>query len=112
MAVSDYSTTPGSNVTISGINIAEGCPPANINNAIRQMMADVKGLQGEIPSTASLMPAAGGTFSGTQPIYTGRGAYLHHNSSSNTSGRVHILVEGSALPTSPANGDLVFFFAP
>jgi hypothetical protein len=43
MAVSDYSTTPASNTSISGINIAEGCSPANINNAIRQLMADVKG---------------------------------------------------------------------
>lgn len=41
MAVSDYSTTPGSNGTISGINIAENCSPAGINNAIRQMMADI-----------------------------------------------------------------------
>lgn len=42
MAVSDYSTTAGSNTSISGINIAEGCSPANLNNAIRQLMADVK----------------------------------------------------------------------
>lgn len=42
MAVKDYSTTPDLNVQISGINIAEGCPPSGINNAIRQLMADVK----------------------------------------------------------------------
>ncbi|WP_295641432.1 hypothetical protein [uncultured Mailhella sp.] len=42
MAVSDYSTDPDLNTTISGINIAEGCPPSGINNAIRQLMADVK----------------------------------------------------------------------
>lgn len=41
MAVSDYSTNPASNTTISGINIAEGCPPSGINDAIRQMMADL-----------------------------------------------------------------------
>jgi len=41
MAVTDYSTTPGSNTAISGINIGENCSPANINNAIRQLMADV-----------------------------------------------------------------------
>jgi len=41
MAVGDYSTTPGSNTSISGTNIAENCPPGNINNAIRQMMADI-----------------------------------------------------------------------
>ena len=42
MAVSDYKTVPDQNTTISGINIAEGCPPSGINNAIRQMMADIK----------------------------------------------------------------------
>jgi hypothetical protein len=42
MPVPDYSTTPASNTTISGINIAEGCSPAGINNAIRQLMADVR----------------------------------------------------------------------
>ena len=42
MAVKDYNTNPDLNTTISGINIAEGCPPSGINNAIRQLMADVK----------------------------------------------------------------------
>ena len=42
MAVKDYKTNPDENTTISGINIAEGCPPSGINNAIRQVMADVK----------------------------------------------------------------------
>ena len=42
MAVKDYSTNPDENTTISGINIAEGCLPSGINNAIRQLMADVK----------------------------------------------------------------------
>ena len=41
MAVSNYNTDPNLNTTISGINIAEGCPPSGINNAIRQLMADV-----------------------------------------------------------------------
>lgn len=42
MAVKDYSTNPDENTTISGINIAEGCAPSGINNAIRQLMADVR----------------------------------------------------------------------
>ena len=37
-----YSDIPDENTTISGINIAEGCPPSGINNAIRQLMADCK----------------------------------------------------------------------
>ena len=42
MALYDYSQTPGSNTAISGINIAEGCNPSTINNAIRQLMADAR----------------------------------------------------------------------
>jgi hypothetical protein len=41
MAVTDYNATASNNTAISGINIAEGCPPGNVNNAIRQMMADL-----------------------------------------------------------------------
>lgn len=42
MPIKDYNTDPEFNTTISGINIAEGCAPSGINNAIRQLMADVK----------------------------------------------------------------------
>ena len=42
MGVKDYDLNPDDNTQINGINIAEGCPPSGINNAIRQIMADVK----------------------------------------------------------------------
>lgn len=42
MGVKDYDLNPDNNTQINGINIAEGCPPSGINDAIRQMMADVK----------------------------------------------------------------------
>lgn len=42
MGVKDYDLNPDNNTQINGINIAEGCPPSGINNAIRQLMADVK----------------------------------------------------------------------
>lgn len=42
MGVKDYDLNPDNNRQINGINIAEGCPPSGINNAIRQLMADVK----------------------------------------------------------------------
>lgn len=40
--ISEFSTTPGSNTDINGINIAEGCAPSGINNAIRELMSDLK----------------------------------------------------------------------
>jgi hypothetical protein len=38
--IKDYSVTAGSNTAINGISVAENCPIANWNNAVRQHMAD------------------------------------------------------------------------
>jgi hypothetical protein len=47
MALKDYKADPAQNTTISGIDIGEGCAPSGINNAIRQLMADInEGLGG------------------------------------------------------------------
>jgi hypothetical protein len=43
--ISEYSATPASNTDINNINIAEGCSPANVNNAIRSLMAQLKDQQ-------------------------------------------------------------------
>ncbi len=40
--ISEFSSTPANNTDIDGINIAEGCPPSAINNAIRELMAQLK----------------------------------------------------------------------
>jgi len=111
MSYLTWSTNANLNITIDGVNIDEGCEPGNLNNAVRSVMAGVASLRDAVPSVAGLMPVAGGVFSGTQPRYTGRGAYLHHNDSANASGRVFILADGSPNPSGPANGDVVFFFS-
>ncbi len=43
--VSEWSSTAASNTDIGGIDIAEGCAPSGINNAIRELMAQVKDQQ-------------------------------------------------------------------
>lgn len=43
--ISEYSATPSDNTDIDGINIAEGCAPSGINNAIREMMSQLKDFQ-------------------------------------------------------------------
>lgn len=43
--VSEWSSNPANNTDVGGINIAEGCAPSGINNAIREMMAQIKDLQ-------------------------------------------------------------------
>lgn len=40
--ISEFDTNPDLNTDINSINIAENCSPANINNAIRQLMSDLK----------------------------------------------------------------------
>lgn len=40
--ISEFDSNPSNNTDIDGINIAEGCAPSGINNAIRQLMSDLK----------------------------------------------------------------------
>ncbi len=83
MAISDYSTTPGSNTSISGINIAENCPPGNLNNALRQLMADLAVFnddldlgEGNQPLDATLTALAALTTAANKLIYaTGSDAF-------------------------------------
>jgi hypothetical protein len=43
--ISEFSSTPGNNTDIDGINLAEGCAPSGINDAIRELMAQLKDFQ-------------------------------------------------------------------
>jgi hypothetical protein len=62
--ISEFSSTPANNTDIDGINIAEGCAPSGINDAIRELMAQLKdwqaGLSGDVTAIA-----AGGTGAAT-----------------------------------------------
>lgn len=40
--VSEWSSTPSNNTDVGGIDIAEGCAPSGINNAMREIMSQVK----------------------------------------------------------------------
>lgn len=62
----DWSSTAASNTTVDGINIAEGCPAANVNNGMRSIMALVRdtfssALQTFLDGSAALPIANGGT---------------------------------------------------
>jgi hypothetical protein len=43
--ISEFSTTAGNNTDINSINIAEGCAPSGINDAIRELMRQLKEFQ-------------------------------------------------------------------
>ena len=62
--ISEYSATAASNTDINGIDIAEGCAPSGINDAIRTLMKQIKDLQAGT-SGDTIPIAAGGTGAGT-----------------------------------------------
>ena len=43
--ISEFSSTPANNTDIDSINLAEGCAPSGINDAIRELMAQLKDFQ-------------------------------------------------------------------
>jgi hypothetical protein len=108
MSFASYSSTPASNTSLNGINTAENCPAANINNAIRQIAADGKELYDQVQAIAavSYMPLGGGAFTGGI-IRDGAGAFLAHNSPSLLNGTVYTQPVATALPSSPAEGTIV-----
>lgn len=108
MAVTDWSTTPASNTSLATFNLSEGSTMvADFNGITRQLMADIKAFSATVPVGTDYVTKAAGTFSGTQPIYTGRGAYLHNNSSSHSSGRVFLQASGGSTPSGMASGDIL-----
>ena len=62
--ISEYSATAASNTDINGIDIAEGCAPSGINDAIRTLMKQIKDLQAGT-SGDTIPVTAGGTGSTT-----------------------------------------------
>ena len=89
--VSEWSATAANNTDIGGINIAEGCAPSGINNAIRELMAQVKDMQAGTDSD-SFVVGGNLTVSST----------LTANSSVGTAGQA-LLSRGAGL--SPQWGD-------
>lgn len=62
--ISEYDSIASNNTDIDGVNISEGCSPANINNALREQMAHLKDLQAGL-SGDTIPVASGGTGSTT-----------------------------------------------
>lgn len=110
-AFSSYSTTASANVTIGAINIGEGAAAANMNDALRAILAEGKQLSDIVAgiSTSSLMPLTGGAFTGNI-TRSGSGSYTYYANSSLTGGAEHVQAVGTALPSSPAEGTKVFFY--
>ena len=77
--ISEFDSTPANNTDIDSINIAEGCAPSGINNAIRELMSQLKDQQtgasgdnftigGNLAVTGTSAFTGNATFSGTSTV--------------------------------------------
>lgn len=117
MAFADWSTTAAANTTIGGIDIGEGCPPSNLNNAQREAMAELRAAfnvaldpffaaatLADARAALGAFAAAGGTVSGNI-TRSSAGSHLYHTNAALASGRVFLTATGASDPTSLA-GDI------
>ncbi len=92
--ISEFSATAADNTDITNINIAEGCSPANVNNAIRSLMALLKdqqaGTSGDPFTVAGTLVA-----SGTLNVTGG----FQLDGTAGSSGQVLLSAGGSNTPT-------------
>ena len=92
--ISEFSTTAADNTDITNINIAEGCSPANLNNAVRSLMALLKDQQ--TGSSGDPFTVAGTLVSSGTVDITGA---FKLDSTAGASGQVLLSAGGSNTPT-------------
>ena len=97
--ISEFSSTAADNTDITNINIAEGCSPANLNNAIRSLMSVLKnqqdGSSGDPFTVAGTLVASGQAVSSGTLNVTGA---FQLDGTAGASGQV-IVSAGSGTPT-------------
>jgi hypothetical protein len=92
--ISEYSSTAADNTDISNINIAEGCSPANLNNAVRSLMAQLKDQQA---GTSGDGFTVAGTLTSSGTLAVTGGVTL--DGSAGTSGQILLSAGSSNTPT-------------
>jgi hypothetical protein len=98
--ISEFSATAADNTDITNINIAEGCSPANLNNAVRSLMALLKdqqtGSSGDPFTVAGTLVASGQALaSGTLNV---TGAF-QLDGTAGASGQALVSAGGANTPT-------------
>jgi hypothetical protein len=98
--ISEFSATSADNTDITNINIAEGCSPANVNNAIRSLMSLLKnqqdGSSGDPFTVAGTLVASGqAVSSGTLNVTCA----FQLDGTAGASGQALISAGGSNTPT-------------
>jgi len=98
--ISEFSATSADNTDITNINIAEGCSPANVNNAIRSLMSLLKnqqdGSSGDPFTVAGTLVASGQAVSSGTLNVTGA---FQLDGTAGASGQALVSTGGSNTPT-------------
>jgi hypothetical protein len=98
--ISEFSSTAADNTDITNINIAEGCSPANLNNAVRSLMALLKdqqtGTSGDPFTVAGTLVASGQAVSSGTLNVTGA---FQLDGTAGASGQVLLSAGSSNTPT-------------
>jgi hypothetical protein len=92
--ISEFSATAADNTDITNINIAEGCSPANLNNAVRSLMALLKDQQ--TGSSGDPFTVAGTLVSSGTVDITGA---FRLDGTAGASGQILVSAGGSNTPT-------------
>lgn len=103
--ISEYSSNPANNTDIGSIDIAEGCAPSGINNAIRELMAQLKDQQAGTDADSftvggALAVTGTSTLTGAVTATAGVTANLTGNVTGNVTGNLTGNVTGNASGTS------------
>ena len=101
--ISEYSSTAGSNTDINSINLAEGMAPSLVNNAIRQLMAQLKDFQtgsaGDSLTVGGNLSVTGtSTLTGAITATAGVSGPITSTSATITGGTINGTVIGGSTP--------------
>lgn len=107
--LNDYDPTAGNNTDVGGVNIAEGCAPSVINDAIRELMSHLAGLNAELDvgadvSSAATLPI---NIAGMMHDVTGTTTITAFAEATNDTSRVKILQFDGVLTLTHHSTDLV-----
>ena len=102
---STWSTTPGSNNTVDGVNIAENCSPGGINNAIRAVMSGVRELYDDFVAFVATAVTLTGSETLTNKTLT-TPAITTPTLTGTPIEDVYTITDGAAFEIDPANGSI------
>lgn len=105
----DYDTTAANNTDVDGVNIDEGCSPANVNNGMREQMADTAEFFKDISGQLTTGGAAGAYTLTTNDSVAAYAAGIIYTFVANhtTAGAATLNVNAIGAKTITKNGSLV-----